>query len=183
MELPKLSRFTKITLAVAGVLFLVWLGLVLFVENASTKTGPAFVDDQVCPNCGKPLPKGALQSNQCPNCLLQYGPEAAKIKKDSATNSRVIPSILIAGVVILLALNIGVSLRNRLKQQKDEIQFHYHCPKCHRKLRYREHQIGRFAQCPLCERPIVFPKPANMRETRWTQFRRWLNRKPQSARR
>jgi DNA-directed RNA polymerase subunit RPC12/RpoP len=183
MKVPKLSGFTKITLAVAGVLFLVWLGLVLFTDNASTKTAPVVDDGQLlCPHCGKPLSKGALQSNQCPNCLLQNPdhPELAIIRKDKdwVSRSRTLPTVIIGSVILLLVANIGVVVHSRLRQRKDEIVFHYHCPKCSRKLRYRESQIGRLAKCPLCERPIVFPRPADFVESRWMRLRRWLRLTP-----
>jgi DNA-directed RNA polymerase subunit RPC12/RpoP len=107
--------------------------------------------------------------------LLEQGEEAAKIRKErSFATSKAVPIALVSVLALLLAANILFALRGRRKQVKEETFFHYWCPKCGRKLRYRERQIGRLARCPLCERPIVFPKPAGMPATRWTKLRRLL---------
>jgi hypothetical protein len=50
-----------------------------------------------------------------------------------------------------------------------------YCTKCRRRLRYRQRQIGHFAQCPLCGKPIIFPKPRMQApESRWRKVKRWL---------
>lgn len=180
MKLPKLTRFTKISLASAAVMLVAWLGLTIFTENASTTTRveSGVVRENVCPHCGRAMPQSAIQNNECPYCVLENpgNRERAKIRKDSGglASGRTIARILIGSVVLLLLANIGVLVYGRLKQKQDETVFHYNCPKCRRKLRYREGQIGRLAKCPLCERPIVFPRPADFVASRWKRFRRWI---------
>jgi DNA-directed RNA polymerase subunit RPC12/RpoP len=179
MKLPKFSRFTKISLVVAGVLLAAWLGLTLFAENVSTRTAASIDRPDTCPNCGRKVTDESMQRNLCPYCLMQNAgdPERAKIRKDSSGVAwgRSIARILIGSVIVLLLANVGVAVYTRQKQRKEEFLFYYNCPKCSRKLRYRESQIGRLAKCPLCERPIVFPRPTDMPETRWTRLRRMLH--------
>jgi hypothetical protein len=179
MKPPKLSRFTIFGMVGLGVLFLAWIGLTFFAESESKRTEAIVKDEKRCPTCNRPLTQGAIERNVCPFCLLEQGEEAAKIRKDrSFASSKAIPITLASVLVLLLVANIAVAMRGRLKQAKEEIYFHYNCPKCRRRLRYRERQIGSLARCPLCERPIVFPKPAAWPETRWTKLRRWLHLEP-----
>jgi len=108
--------------------------------------------------------------------LLEQGEEAAKIRKErSFATSKAVPITLVSVLALLFAANIILALRGRQKQVKEETFFYYWCPKCNRKLRYRERQIGSLARCPLCERPIVFPRPADMPEKHWTKLRRLLH--------
>jgi hypothetical protein len=179
MKLPQLSRFTKFGMVGLGVLFLAWIGLTFFAESESKRTEAIVKDEKRCPTCNRRLSQAAIERNVCPYCLLEHGEEAAKIRKGgSLATSKVIPIAIVGVFVLLLVANVVVAMRGRLKQGKEEVFFHYNCPKCRRKLRYRERQIGSLARCPLCERPIVFPKPAAWPETRWTKLRRWLHLDP-----
>ena len=182
MRLPKLSRFTKFGMAGLGALFLAWLGLVLFADTESKRTEAIVKDEQSCPTCGRPLTRAAIENNVCPYCLLEQGPDKAKIRKPSSfAASKGVPIAIVCIFALLLVANIALSMRGRFSRGKEETFFHYKCPKCSRRLRYRQRQIGRLARCPLCERPIVFPRPTNMPETRWKRFRRWLHLPPVGA--
>lgn len=182
MKGTNLSRFTKISLLVSGVLLVAWLCLTLFADSPSKKTDAIVKDETRCPNCGRPLPRNAIRIKECPYCLIERGPEAAKFgENNSQPRGKAIPFVLIGLVALLLIANVAIALHARMRQQKIEALFHYVCPKCSRRLRYRETQIGRLARCPLCERPIVFPKPATLAETRWSRLRRWLHIAPASA--
>jgi predicted amidophosphoribosyltransferase len=176
MKAPTLSRFTKLSLVLTGVLLLVWLSLTLFAGSPSSKTEAVVTDEKHCPTCGRPLPRHAIARKECPYCLLERGPEAAKFgDKNSAGANKAVPITIISLFVLLLIANIASAVYGRVRKQKIEALFHYWCPKCGRKLRYRESQIGRLANCPLCERPIVFPRPEGLVDSRWTKLRRWLH--------
>ena len=157
-------------------LFVAWMGLTFFAESESKRTEAVVSEQKRCPTCSRPLSQTAIERNVCPYCLLEQGEEAAKIRKErSFATSKAIPITLVSVLALLLVANIIFALRGRQKQVKEETYFYYWCPKCSRKLRYRERQIGSLARCPLCERPIVFPKPAGMPDTRWTKLRRFLH--------
>jgi predicted Zn-ribbon and HTH transcriptional regulator len=182
MKFSKLSRFTRISLAVSGVLLLAWLGLTLFADSPSQKTDAVVKDPTRCPNCGRPLPRASIRTKECPYCLIERGPEAAKFgDAPSSTGSKAIAYGLVGTVVLLLLANLAIAVHGWRRRRKIETVFHYACPKCGRRLRYRESQIGRPARCPLCERPVVFPKPAGLGETRWMRLRRWLYVAPEAA--
>jgi DNA-directed RNA polymerase subunit RPC12/RpoP len=179
MKMPKLSRFTKIGIAGLGVLLAAWLGLALFTAKENKRTEAVVATEKRCPTCGRPLSKMAIERNVCPFCLLERGEEAARIRKDgSFATSKWVPIAIVGTIALLLIANVFFAVRGRLKEVKDETYFYYNCPKCSRKLRYRERQIGKLAQCPLCERPIVFPRPEGFKDSRWRRIRRWLQRQP-----
>jgi hypothetical protein len=78
----------------------------------------------------------------------------------------------------LLGANIFVVVRNRRSQCKDDVYFHLQCPKCSRRIRFRKNQFGKAALCPLCKRPIVFPR-IQVTESPWLKMKRWLKLVPQ----
>ncbi len=82
-------------------------------------------------------------------------------KRDSKYwyNSPVIATVIIALLSILFTAYIGFNWRKFIKRKKADVFFHVHCTKCGRKLRYRDSQIDRVGICPLCQKPIRFPKP------------------------
>jgi DNA-directed RNA polymerase subunit RPC12/RpoP len=179
MKMPRLSRFTKIGIAGLGGLLVAWLGLALFTAKENKRTEAVVTTEKRCPTCGRPLSSTAIERNVCPYCLLERGEEAAAIRKSgSFATSKWVPVAIVGTIVFLLMANVFFAVRGRLKEVKDETYFYYNCPKCSRKLRYRERQIGKLAQCPLCERPIVFPRPAEFVDTPWKRLRRWLLRQP-----
>jgi hypothetical protein len=172
----KLSLFTKIGMAAVGVLFLAWLVLMLVTSNQSTRTGPAATDDKHCPRCGRELPRWAWGTDQCPYCELEEKDGSRpKPAARSAAASPVIPTVLVVTFVALLTVHLVMAVRTRVVPRKAEVLYHLNCPKCGRKLRYRLGQAGRLGQCPLCRRPVVFPRPpAGAGSGGWGKVRRWL---------
>jgi hypothetical protein len=156
------SRFTRIGMVAVGVLLLVWV-VVLFATRETTRTGPAKVDRTRCPDCGKPLPPGAQLTGECPYCLIEHGKEEMEARRRqrqmSGLMSPVIPVILIGVFCVLLAVHLTLGVRARLTPREEEGLHHYHCPRCGRKLRYRDRQIGQASLCPMCRRPLIFPRP------------------------
>jgi ssDNA-binding Zn-finger/Zn-ribbon topoisomerase 1 len=151
------SRWLKIGMGVVALLFLAWGGFMLATEG-SKKTAPVRVEANKCPDCGRSLPKGAQVARECPYCKLD--PNAKKKKWGSQPGrSPVIPAVLGGLFVVLLAVHLGVIFRKRLGAQGEEVLYYWNCPKCQRKLRYRERQVGQASLCPLCRRPLVFPRP------------------------
>jgi len=179
MKLRALSRFTKISIAGMAALLLAWIALTLFAVGEKTKTDAIVKSPEDlthCPHCGRPLPRAAIASGECPFCRLENGPEAAKIyRKGNVLTGRLIPYTLVGMFVVLLVANIVIAVRGRVKQERDETLYYYNCPKCNRRLRYRESQMGQLARCPLCHRPIVFPKFDLAKGGPLLRMRRWLH--------
>jgi transcription initiation factor IIE alpha subunit len=73
----------------------------------------------------------------------------------------------------MLAIHVGRVIRNHLRENREEVYYYLICEKCNRRLRYRESQAGKLGVCPLCKKPLMFPK-ADEEDGRWTRFRRWL---------
>lgn len=69
----------------------------------------------------------------------------------------VIP-LVVVGLLVLLG-GAFVMLRRKPKEKEEQF-FHYHCPGCKRKFRYRATQVGHRAKCPQCNKEWVFPPPA-----------------------
>lgn len=62
--------------------------------------------------------------------------------------------------LILAAAAVAVGgyfyfVRNR--QPEEETYFHFQCPSCQRKLRFRAHKAGHVGMCPRCRKPCTFP--------------------------
>jgi hypothetical protein len=59
------------------------------------------------------------------------------------------------GVALVLAVVGWVYLRTRAP--REETFYHFRCPGCRRRLRYRARQVGHAGQCSHCGGKIVFP--------------------------
>jgi predicted Zn-ribbon and HTH transcriptional regulator len=165
----KPTRVTTIGLIVLGVALLAWLVLTL-ASGGSTKTAAAKMTDNRCPNCGRELPRGAAASGECPFCAVEGGSEKARFKRETSLAAKpVIPIALFGLFLLLLGLHVVVVLRTRTGGKRVEVLHHVNCQKCGRRLRYRPSQIGHLAKCPLCQKPILFPKP-----TEAEKGKRWL---------
>lgn len=180
MKLPPLSRFTKIGMAAVAVLFLAWVGLNVFTSNQATRSAAVKQDETHCPNCGRELPKSAIAAGECPYCLIEQGPAKAKIRRrgDADPSSPVAPIILVSLFCCLLATHVVLLVRQRVVGRKEGEVFYLNCPQCGRRIRYRESQAGHLARCPLCRRPLVFPRPAAGPDKPWHRLRRWLKLAP-----
>jgi predicted RNA-binding Zn-ribbon protein involved in translation (DUF1610 family) len=175
----KLSRFTKIGMAAVGVLFLAWLALTLLSGNVTQKSGPAVADEKHCPRCGRELPRWAWGTDQCPYCQLEEKDGGAasgspRPRFRSAAPSAVIPTLLVVAFAALLTVHLVMLVRTRVVVKTEEVLYHLNCPKCGRKLRYRVSQAGRLGQCPLCRRPVIFPRVEGPAPSGWAKMRRWL---------
>jgi hypothetical protein len=180
MKLPQLSKFTKIGLIAVGVAFVLWLGVMLFLTDERSKTDPARkADDRHCPVCGREYPRGVFTADDCPYCKLETLKSGGKSKRAGGPwGGKPVVLMVLGGIfVVLLGLNIFVSLHRRTRRNKPEVYFHLHCPRCSRKIRYRTSQFGKPALCPLCKRPIVFPKPVETGGP-WRRMKRWLKLAP-----
>lgn len=67
------------------------------------------------------------------------------------------PGLLILGAAILGAAGVGGYLFFRPRQAAEEAYYHFQCPKCQRKLRYRMSKAGHQGMCPRCRTPCTFP--------------------------
>ena len=170
----KLSRLTKIGMAVLGACLVVWLVLTLSSSGGPKKSGPSLiVDDKHCPICGQELPKGGA-ARDCPYCLLESKKEGGKPYAGKSTGpSPVVPITLAVLFVLLIGANVFVNVRSRWKERKDETYYLFQCVKCSRRIRYRQSQFGKPALCPLCKRPFVFPGLAEPRLNPWLRMKRW----------
>jgi predicted amidophosphoribosyltransferase len=164
----KLSRAAIYSIAGLGVVLLLCIGLTVYAVSGSTKIGPV-VDTTKCEFCGTKLNK----SGECSRCISELGQEKYRAKRESKNwyNSPLIASIVIGSLGALAAVHIGLALRMFWRRRKVEVFFHTRCPKCGRKLRYREAQAERLGKCPLCQNPMRFPKPVlPPKPSMWSKF-------------
>ncbi len=61
-------------------------------------------------------------------------------------------------IVLGIAGAAGGYLWLRPRHASDEV-FHFNCPGCGRRFRYRPKQIGHTGQCPHCNQRFTFPSP------------------------
>jgi len=69
--------------------------------------------------------------------------------------------VLIAGAVAVLVLAGGGYLfvrRRERRQATAEAFFHFRCPGCQRRLRFRARQAGHRGQCSHCGHDVTFPR-------------------------
>jgi uncharacterized CHY-type Zn-finger protein len=173
----KTSRITKIGMAVVGTALLGWLVLVLFVQGQGEKIkSDAPVDPNRCAFCGRELPVAYRDTGKCPYCELDGKADPAKAARQAAPRvSPIIPIVLVSIFCLLLAIHVTLAIRARWKTAKDEVYYLIACEKCSRRLRYRQSQIGKLGLCPLCKKPLIFPKPEDEEmEGGWSRVRRWL---------
>jgi predicted RNA-binding Zn-ribbon protein involved in translation (DUF1610 family) len=173
----KLSRVTVIGMVVVGVLFAASLAALLIPQFQTTKTA-AVTDDKHCPVCGRELPSWAQKAGECPYCKAEGRDGDIKLYREGGSSlvlRLAIPIALVCGFVILLSTHIVLLVRARVVMKPDEVIYHMYCTKCRRKLRYRDRQIGRLGRCPMCGKPIIFPKPRQLApESKWGKMKRWL---------
>jgi hypothetical protein len=165
----KLSRNNLLILGGAGFVLLLVIGLVVFATSGSNKIEKR-VDPNVCEFCGRRLP----QSKLCLKCIGEMGREVYEAKREKKYwyNSPLIATIIISILCVLLLTHICILLWKRRGRKKAEVYYHTRCKKCGRRLRYRESQINRLGKCPLCQRPLVFPKPPEVpKVSRWVKIR------------
>jgi predicted amidophosphoribosyltransferase len=165
----KLSRAAKYSIAGIGSVLLLCLGLIIFATSGSKKIGPV-VDPNLCEYCGNKLNK----SRECAKCMAEMGAEKYRAKRESKEwyNSPVIASIVIGSLCLLAAIHIGLVMSKYLGRKKADVYYHTRCPKCGRKLRYRDSLIEHLGKCPLCQKPIRFPKPVvPPKPTVWSKVR------------
>jgi predicted Zn-ribbon and HTH transcriptional regulator len=177
IAIMKPTRLTLIGMALLGVMFVVWLVLTLATGDGS-KTKPAVVDDKHCPKCGREYPPGVFAEKDCPYCKLEANSEGGGTLKPKTTitlpTNFTIPGLMIGCFCALLGTHVFLALRSRLGKNVDDDLFHTRCVKCGRKVRYRKTQIGRVAQCPLCKKPMIFPKPPKEpRRSLWLKLAPW----------
>jgi predicted Zn-ribbon and HTH transcriptional regulator len=175
MSAMKMSRLTKIGMGVVGGAFLVWLCVTLLTAGQSKKKTALVTDPTRCPVCGRELPNGYQGTGKCPYCEMEHMADPQSGAASESTTSPVIPIILVSAFCLLLAIHVTLFVRARISGEREEVLFHTECRKCHRRIRYRESQIGKVALCPLCKKPVFFQKPEEIFESRWTRFRRWLS--------
>jgi len=63
--------------------------------------------------------------------------------------------LLVLGGVAVVAVVAWVYLRGRTPTE--EPFYHFRCPGCRRRLRYRARQVGHKGECSHCGRGLTFP--------------------------
>jgi hypothetical protein len=60
-------------------------------------------------------------------------------------------------VVALVAVGGGIFWWSRTREAGEEETYHFRCPGCRRRLRYREKQVGHKGMCSNCGQELIFP--------------------------
>jgi hypothetical protein len=60
-------------------------------------------------------------------------------------------------VIAACAAGVGGYFYFRPRQVSEVLYYHFQCPSCQRKLRYRAHKAGHPGMCPRCRKPCTFP--------------------------
>ena len=73
------------------------------------------------------------------------------------------PTLIVGIVIGLLAVAGGLFLFVRWRAQQQQARadeyYHFRCPGCKRRLRFRARQSGNKGRCSHCGKDIVFPSP------------------------
>src|SRR5262245_26413237 len=156
----KPTRFTGIALIVLGALLLVWVVLTLATGMQSTRSGPAKIDPNHCPDCGREYSRQAMGTKECSYCKLleQSGEAKPRRKAGSWGGGTTIPIVLVCSIVLIAVVHLTLAVRARLNKAVEEVLYYTNCRKCDRRLRYRERQAGHYARCPICKTVLRFPE-------------------------
>ena len=174
----KASRFTRIGIVVLGLILTASLVVSLVTQGPTTRAPEA--REGHCPDCGRRLSPAAITAGQCPFCQLTKGPDAGKLDRTTARRGWLFPAITGGAIVVLAILYSVLWFRTRRATAKEETQYRVNCRKCGRRLRYRERQAGKPAQCPLCRSFLVFPR-IERAPSRWQALIRRIRRRQADA--
>jgi hypothetical protein len=155
-----MTRWTKVGMAALGVGLVVWVVLLL-TTGGETKLASGTTDAKHCPECGRELPRNVQESGgECPYCKMEgKSVEVGKRRGgSSALRGPAIPIVLVVLLGLLLLVHGVFLVRQRAAAHKEEELYYVNCRKCDRRLRYRKHQGGQLARCPVCRTLILFPK-------------------------
>jgi len=160
----------KQILLMAGGILLIVLGLALIPVLSTEDKTAAVKNDTICPDCGKPLPKSAQVSGECPYCKtlkVMEGKDKQTKESGSSWNGTdyfivlMILFLVLGGGFLIVKSTPNVSFfRSRYAIPK----YICKCPNCKRKIRYSFLQAGKDALCPSCEH--VVPLPAQLKEAK-----------------
>jgi hypothetical protein len=167
------SRWTIIGIGAISLMLAAWVGLYFFSANAdsNTRTQGAVTDPTKCPICGRPLSKQS-RGDICSACKAEGRTLPGQ---KSLLGGATVPVALISMMVILAGIHLGRFFWKHRQENKAEVVCYIECPKCHRRLRYREAQIGKPGKCPLCGRPMIFPVPEyEPKPSAWSRIRQLL---------
>jgi hypothetical protein len=67
------------------------------------------------------------------------------------------PMEIIIILVVLGGAVAGYVWWSRTRDSAEEETYHFRCPGCRRRLRYRQRQVGHKGQCSHCHQELVFP--------------------------
>jgi len=65
--------------------------------------------------------------------------------------------LLIVLVLAACAAGLGGYKYFRSRPPGEEAYYHFQCPSCQRKLRFRARKAGQPGMCPRCRKPCTFP--------------------------
>jgi hypothetical protein len=65
--------------------------------------------------------------------------------------------LLFIGVAVVAVLAIVAYVVVRSRRPREEAIYHFRCPGCKRRLRYRERQVGHKGTCSNCGQHLSFP--------------------------
>ena len=63
----------------------------------------------------------------------------------------------LVGLAVVLAVGVGIYLYLKGRPKQEEMFSHFRCPKCRRRLRYNERQVGHKGKCSNCSNEVIFP--------------------------
>ncbi len=65
-------------------------------------------------------------------------------------------TLIVVGLVVAVGV-VGVIIYLRGRPKPEEAYSHFRCPKCRRRLRYNERQVGHKGKCSNCGNDVIFP--------------------------
>ncbi len=160
MKSRKLSKNKRIILVlIPSAIVIMITGYLMYPESPKDASDTARF--AYCRKCDKEF--GHVPGKDltpCPLCGREMVGLTESIKKTGKPRNPYLPVLMAwcSEAILIMGIFYYVTKPSSSPVEEQEDFLTMRCPNCQRKLKYRESQQGNLGQCPLCKKPLMFPR-------------------------